>query len=544
MTRRAAAIWALAPAFAAALVFSGALSLDFALDDIPLVRDNPSIRDPARLLALFGEPYWVTPGESYGLYRPLTVASLALNRALTGEGPRGFHAGNVAVHALVSALAWFLARRLGVHYGTALAASLLFAVHPLRVEAVANVAGRAELLAAAGVFGAWLAHRLAVEARGPSRRRWFAAAAFLWLAAVLSKESAVLAPLVFAVDDRLRRREPNGSPSAPTGAWVGYGVAAAVALALRAGALGGLGGPASTVYLDNPAAFEGPWARVATALWVHARYLALLAWPATLSSDYSYDAVPVVASFTDPRLFAGLAAAAATAGGFALAWRRGWRTVAVAIACWVLLLLPGSNLLFASGTLMGERLTYLPAFGAFLLAGHGLARLGRARPAAAAALAGALVVACGVRSAIRVPAWKDNLTLATTDVRSYPRSAKLQAGAGLFLAGAGRDGEAEAHLREAVSIWPDYAQARYNLAVVLIRRRAYAPALDELVAAHRLAPANPGPLRLVASLVRAGGTDPAVAAALSALGNRPDLPQEVRTILAGPSGPGQPRSER
>ena len=544
MTRRAAAVWALAPALAAALVFSGALSLDFALDDLPLVRDNPSIRDLSHLPALFAEPYWATPGESYGLYRPVTVASLAVNRAWTGEGPRGYHAGNVALHALAAMLSWFLARRLGVHYGTALAASLLFAVHPLRVEAVANVAGRAELLAAAGVFGAWLAHRRAADARGRSRTGWIAAASLLWFAAILSKESAFLAPLLFALDDRLRRREDRRAPATPVVTWMGYAGVAAVALAFRIAALGTLGGPASTVYLDNPAAFEGTWIRVATALWIHVRYLGLLLWPATLSSDYSFDAVPVVASWSDPRLWAGLVVAAATIGSFVVAWRKGLRTVAIALGCWVLFLLPASNLLFAAGTAMGERLTYLPAFGAFLLAGHGVARLGRVRPAVTVLLAGTLVVACGARSVRRVPAWKDNLTLATIDVRAYPRSAKLQAGAGVFLAGAGRTEEAETHLREAVTIWPDYAQARYNLSVLLIRRRAFAEGLDHLTAAHALAPGNPAPLRLLASLARVSADDPEVAFALTALRGRPGLPAAMRSILDAPAGPDQPRSER
>ncbi len=509
MTRRAAAIWASIPFLAAALLFSGTRSHDFALDDVPLVRDNPAIRDLGRLPALFREPYWSTPGENYGLYRPVTIASLAVNRALTGEGPAGFHLGNVLLHAIASALAWFVALRLGVHYGTALAASLLFAVHPLRVEAVANVAGRAEILAALFVLAAWLAHRRAAETRGGAAAGFSLLAGLLWLASVLSKESAILAPAVFAADDLLRRKAARGRSGAPGAIWGAYALAAFSALVLRANALDGLGGPTATVYLDNPPAFEGTFPRVATALWVHVRYLALLVWPATLSSDYSFDAIPVVASFADPRLWAGGAVAAALGGALAWNWKRGYRTAAIALLAWAAFLLPGSNLLFATGTVMAERLTYLPAFGVFLLAGHGLAALGaagkkrgrgRTTAAAAVALGSALTLACSARSLVRIPAWKDNRTLATTDVAAVPRSAKLQAGAGIFLAADKRYSEAEPHLREAVRIWPDYAQAHYNLSVLLLARGANEEGIDHLLRANALAPGNPSPVRLLERL--------------------------------------------
>jgi tetratricopeptide (TPR) repeat protein len=102
-----------------------------------------------------------------------------------------------------------------------------------------------------------------------------------------------------------------------------------------------------------------------------------------------------------------------------------------------------------------------------------------------------------VRSVLRIPAWKDNLTLATEDVAAHPRSAKLQAGAGMFLAGQKRYEEAEPHLREAVRIWPDYAQAHYNLSVLLLARGANEEGIEHLLRAHALAPGNPSPVRLL-----------------------------------------------
>ena len=117
-------IWPLLVALLAGAVYFNSLGNGFALDDIPLVRDNAQIRAPGELPAHFGQPYWPVEGIEHGLYRPVTIASFTLNRALTGAGPAGFHALNLLLHATVCALVWFLVRGLGRHYGTAFATAV------------------------------------------------------------------------------------------------------------------------------------------------------------------------------------------------------------------------------------------------------------------------------------------------------------------------------------------------------------------------------------------------------------------------------------
>lgn len=487
-----------------------ALRLGFALDDLPLVRDDPRVASPGSIPKIFAQPYWNLAEERAGLYRPVTTSSFVINRALTGTAPWGFHAVNVLLHAGACVLLWRVVRGTATRYGTALWAALLFAALPVHVEAVANVVGRAEILAAVFVLAAWLAHR----------RGRLPLAALLWLAAVLSKESAILAPALYLLDDRLSDR-----PVRPS--LVPYGAALAVALAARALALGGLVGAENAVFLDNPAAFAGVGPRVATGLWTLAKQVGLLLWPCTLVSDYSYDALPVVSSWSDPRLWVGVALVAAWGVGLVVAIRRRSRPWAIALAAWGLLSLPASNLLIATGTIFSERAAYLPSLGACLIAGHLVAGAGRGRVAPAAALAALLTLACGARAFVRIPAWGDNATLATTDVASSPRSAKLQAGAAIAAADRGDVAEAEAGSRRALAIWPDYHQVRYNLAVLLARRGdsgGAAAELDRIVAAKVR---NPRPYALLAELRRNGG-DPAAARAAcdaaAALGlDAPDL---------------------
>jgi tetratricopeptide (TPR) repeat protein len=482
--------WPVLVAAVAVLVYAPALRNGFALDDVFLVENNPAIASAANIPKLFLLPYWDAPGESYGLYRPLTIASLAVDRAVMGAGPLGFHLTNVLLHAGVAALAWFALRRAGTRYGTALAGAGLFAVLPVHSEAVANIAGRAELLAALFVLSAWLAHR-----RGNR-----IAAAALYFCALLSKESAILAPALFLLDDTVRDRHGIRA-LAPR--YAGFAAALVVMLLLRVVALGPHQTAEGTIALDNPAAAAGFGPRIATALWVQLKYALVCVFPRRLVSDYSFDAIPVARGLGDPRALAGLAFAGAVFAAGAWGFAR-CRPLMLAAALWIVFALPSSNLLFPAGTIMAERLVYLPSLGICLAVGHAVASgaVGGSRVRRIAIVAATLVAVLGYSARIiaRIPDWKNNLALATADVAIAPRSAKLQAGAGIFLADAGRAAEAEDHLRRAVAIYPDYAQMHYNLAVLLARRGARDEAIEHLNRAIALAPGNPLPQQLLQRL--------------------------------------------
>jgi hypothetical protein len=126
--RSASPLWPLLVALLGIVVYANAPSNGFALDDLQLVRDDPRIRSLGGIPRLFVEPYWYEGGRAAGLYRPVTLASLALDRAVTGPGPMGFHLMNVLLHGVVCAFVWAAARRAGTWYGTALLAGALPAV--------------------------------------------------------------------------------------------------------------------------------------------------------------------------------------------------------------------------------------------------------------------------------------------------------------------------------------------------------------------------------------------------------------------------------
>ena len=130
---------------------------------------------------------------------------------------------------------------------------------------------------------------------------------------------------------------------------------------------------------------------------------------------------------------------------FVAGWRRS-RALALGIGIWILFLLPGANLLFPAGTMLAERLAYLPSLGACLIVGHLFARpvFGAGRNGGRRRGLVAIVVVLGLlaaRTVARNPDWHDNLTLARADVETVPRSAKLHGGVGIFLHA---DGDAKA----------------------------------------------------------------------------------------------------
>ncbi len=133
---------------AAFLVYLTALPNGFALDDVPIIVDNPTVHHLADQARIWLTPYWPgAVGLDAGLYRPLAILAFAVQWAV-GEGqPWVFHAVGIGLHATCSILVLVLLR-LFVGRLPALFGAAVFAVHPLHVEAVANGVGQAEVLAA------------------------------------------------------------------------------------------------------------------------------------------------------------------------------------------------------------------------------------------------------------------------------------------------------------------------------------------------------------------------------------------------------------
>ena len=434
----------------AALVYGNALTCGFAFDDQPVIRDNPAVTGPMDPIAILVSPWLETA------YRPFTVWSFALNEAATPGNARAFHAVNIVLHATVTVLVFWLARRLVDTEAVALVAAILFAVHPIHTEAVTNIVGRAELLAALGGLIALLsAARLDTATSRRARIGLQVVSLTAFSLAQLSKESAlsilVLIPL-FRIACRRERWTVGLWTELRSLDWLPYALCAAVCLMLRAAALGAMTIDTVTA-LDNVLAFV-PWSvRVRSAVGVLWDYFGLLNVPLVLGADYSYAQVPLIRSWLDARFLAGLALVGA--GVVALVRdRRPAVTFAVALLFASLALT--TNVFFPIGTVKGERLLYFPSVGWAILvayAGDCWARQPRQRLLVVSVLAVAAAL-FAARTWTRNWDWVDNAALYRSMVRSAPNSAKSRYDLGFALQQEESDAAAIVQFKRALEIYP------------------------------------------------------------------------------------------
>ena len=427
-----------------ALVYANTLRNEFTMDDGIYVLRNPQVTQ-ASVREFF------TPNKFSSVFRPVTFATFALNWRIGGTRPFGFHLLNLALHIGAT---WLLFLLLEALLGAsppaktvAFVAALIFAVHPLHTEAVASIAGRAELLAAGFLFAAWILHL--DDQQIP--------ALICFVLALLSKESAVVFLPLLLVGDYAR------------GTWkprVRYALIGGMTL-LYLGVLwkvqGGRFGQATISQLDNPLAVIPAQWRILNAVRVAWKYAALHFYPARLSCDYSFNTIPIYLDWrhTLPAFFAALAVVAAWIWA---AWRRRSGLI-LAGGIYLGGFAVTANILMPTGTIMGERLAYLPSAGFCLLAALAWSWLqGRQRTVAIAALA-VVVAAFGMRTMVRNLDWNDNMSLYSTGVRASPGSAKMHGNLGGEYQAAVRWDLAASEYETALRINPDYPDvlAAYGL---------------------------------------------------------------------------------
>lgn len=387
-------------------------------DDRMIIAANPATQSIGAALRAFADPYW--PRESgAGLYRPVTIVSYAVDWSVSGGRVSWLHLMNALWHGLAAALLTaVLARWLSPL--AAVGAGLVFAWHPVHVEAVASLVGRAELLAAVGILGAVLA----------ARRGWWAGAVLCAALAMLSKEHGVIAGIVILLDRWLQGSEGRRYPAA---LWIGLGIVTAgyIAAWLAVGWVGA--SDAAAVFYGR-----GVAGRLAVALPAVLRAAVLLVWPASLSVDYNPQVLPAREGLSAAAVLGALVVVAVPA--LALWYRRRAPAVAFAAGLAVLSYLPTANLLFPSGVVLAERNLYLAVALPAALVGAGLAWLiarqgGRLRLAVAALAV--VTLACGARSLDRLPAWRDNRSHLLTLLAEHPESFRAHASAAAVLAGIG-----------------------------------------------------------------------------------------------------------
>ncbi len=480
-------------------MFANASCNGWAVDDIPVVRDNPAAHSIGAALDAAFSPYWpATLDEaSSGLYRPAAVVSYAVDWMVSGGRPWWFHVVNVLLHGLVTALVVVVAGAWLIPVG-ALGAGLVFAIHPVHVEAVANVVGRTEIMAGLGLLAAVLAARKYRRAEAPSHARlWLVATLGAVLFALLSKENAVVGLVFLALDHALdpeRPRRPMGelyvTVAVLTLGW--FFVWRAVA--------------GSYVTATTAANFRGLTAmgRLSTMLPVQLDVIRLLSWPLQLSHDYNPLVVPQRTGLGGLAFLGLFSAGACLALGVACIKRA--PAIAFGILAGAASYAPTSNLIFGSGIALAERSLYLAALAPALSIGWLLVwsqRLREKRVAMLAAAALALVYAD--RTVTRTPFWKDTRTTVIEGVIEHPESFRNHVRTGRISELTGDSTRALAEYLVAGELFdrePLVATLSVPLAIGMGRHRV---AVSEARRALSLWPNQPGIARLMVDAYAAAG---------------------------------------
>jgi tetratricopeptide (TPR) repeat protein len=478
------------------------LSAGFVLDDLPLIVDNPKLHGISGLQAIWTSGYW--PDRlGLTLYRPVTE-TLWLILWMVGNGRAIiFHFVNICLAAGVTLLVYELLLATAARWSpsaenqafTAFAAAAIFALLPIHSEAVASVAGSAELLAALFGAGALLFF---------VRRRPGLALLF-YAIAVFSKESAAaVAAIGWFVAPRPRSRHIG----------IGFGAVAIVGAALIARQLVA-SGQSFIPPIDNASALLPVWPRTLTALWVQVLYLVKTIAPITLSADYSYKEIPLVMSLTDMRASAGLLAAMLAVAALYTRPRsdavrtktsetlsiRLRRVLAASVIVWVVLFSPTANLLFPIGTIMAERLAFAPSVAvAFLLAT--IIDVIRMRAGIGVATVALLAILCifGARTIERNRDWHDADRFYGSLVRAAPRSCKSHYFYGILLASKGDDSGAIREYDRAIAIFAGYSEAYQNRGNALARLGRYGEAMESYRLCLRFDPGHMGAARNLRTL--------------------------------------------
>ena len=487
---------------AAVVVYANSLANGFAYDDVPVIHDDWRVHGLRHLGAILTRPYWLIYGRQLGLYRPLTSLGFALQWTIAGGAPWFFHAVSIALHAGICVLVFLLLERLAGRAG-AFAGALLFAVHPLHTEAVANLVGQAELWAALGCLLAVLVWS-GRDDRGAPRAVTVAGTAAGYALALFAKESAIVLPALLVAMDLAQKRvelSGRGLRAYTRRAVPALAVLAVVAggyLAARYAVLGSLRG--------GDIAPSIPFI-VRDHFWVGLRawpeYARLLVFPQDLSSDYSPGVILPVHGWEFTTVL-GTMLLFAVVG---LALLTPVRPAAGLPAAWFLLtVLVVSNLFFPIGAALAERTLYLPSLALSLALAFAWASLSRRYAPALLGIVGSLLLlALGVRTWVRNPDWRDQDAVVAAMVRDHPESYRAQWNTAVR-AFAKHDTAAAARAWElAYRLWPEDSHllaefAAYNIAIDRPRR-----ALDLLVRARAMHAHDPRTEELYATSLIALG---------------------------------------
>src|SRR2546426_5353351 len=430
-----------------------------------------------------------------GHYIPLTWMTLGLDYLLWRMNPFGYHLTSLLLHAANAVAFFFVVRRIlkralpsPSERGHALAvsagfAALVFAIHPLRVESVAWVTERRDVLSGLFYLSAILVYLRACE-RGARGRGWYWLSVAVFGCALLSKSMVVNLPVVLLILDVYPLRRLGGF----VGWWseparriyvekIPFVLLAAAASAIAVMAQSSVHAAISLAQLS-----------VAGRLAISTYGLSFYLWKTVAPGNLSplYELPPTVNPWAPPFLLSYGLVLAITA--IVLAFRRRVPGLLAAWVAYVVVLLPVLGIFQSGPQIAADRYTYLASLGWAILVSAGVLSHWRRRPFLFTGLAACVLFGLGILTWNQVQVWRDSEKLWTHALATYPKSSIAENNLGNVRADQSKLAEAIEHYRQALDINPEHASAHYNLGNVLAQQGKLAEASEHHRQALRLKP--------------------------------------------------------
>ena len=417
-------------------------SLRFALTDL----DDTSLiatfagRHFQPLDAFAGNAWMEHHGQDF--YRPLQSVTFIMDAAISRNAPWSYHRTNIAIHCMTACAMLFFFLLIGFDKWLSLIAVLIFSASPLFANAVCWVPGRGDLLL--GLFGITSIASFEKFRRSPNPG-WLAVHALSLFLALMSKESAIVLPVLFValvlLTEGKKALRPRYLPAAS--AWF---TAVVMYLLLRKAAMSPL---------PSPAMFGiGPFLGN---LRVLPETLGALFWPFDL---------PVLPGFTPARTLTGLLAAGGIIAAFAVQRRPGRPMILFGALWFVLLSIPGMMYRHEFGSRAYDYLNhraYLPIAGIFIVLAYAVPAKWYVKSRVVFIAVGVVLVALlGILARFQSGFFENQKTFYVQAIRTNPVSALARYNLGKFIYDGGDYRQAIPRFSEAIRLFPGYARAWCN----------------------------------------------------------------------------------
>ncbi len=502
---------------AATILYLPTITFDYVLDDGLVIQENKFTQQGLKgvkdifthdsFVGYFGEDVKYVAG---GRYRPFTQFIFAIQKELFGFHPWIGHLTNILSYALLMVILFLTIKAL-LSFPPfskenakliAFLATVLYLFHPIHTEVVCNIKSLDEIFSMLGSLGAIL---LLLSYHNKPKIYKLFLSGFIFFIALLSKENALtwigvwLFWLIFTHKSFSKKYIINS--------FIVLLIPAALFIFIRSQVLGAfLNTEIPKELLNNPFINSTKTEEIATVLFTWLIYFKLLIFSHPLTHDYYPKQIPIL-NFGDFRVWLAIIMVLAIIYILIKSWKKR-PIIAFAILMFIANFSMVSNLLFNVGTFMNERFVFSASAGFTLAVGWLFTKWGERSPKWAMYVLITILALYGVKTVSRSFAWKDNLTLFTTDAKISRNSSKVNAAAGESLIEVAKKtnnsleqekllNDAIQYLNKAAMIYPENYSAYHFLGEAYFLKNDFKKALENALICANLRPIELEPYKNV-----------------------------------------------